>query len=207
MMNNTPTSQRRSPLEDPAWLGDLELTEAHCRRYLEELRWPESITCPRCASRSVGAIPVRKRHYCRHCRHQFSLTSGTVFHNSHLPIWKWFLAVQLLLESDGGIPANQLVNLLGGSYKTAWFVEHRIRAAFVQAGESRSDADAGACYHRPDRKYLRSYRAETSWRARCKDEPLAFERTVLALLAAEPVPYGELTGSSSRSGRRAVATA
>ena len=182
-----------SPLDDAEWLSDLGGTEQRCRRYLEELRWPEGVTCPRCDCHSIGAIPARKRHYCRGCRHQFSVTSGTVFHKSHLPIWKWFLAVELLLRSDGGIPANQLVDLLGGSYKTAWFVEHRIRAAFVQAGERPVDARAGAPYHRPDRKYLPAYQAETSWRSRHRGNPLAFRHTVLALLAAEPVPYGELT--------------
>jgi transposase-like protein len=182
-----------SPLDDPAWLSGFERTEERCRRYLEELRWPDGVSCPRCGSASVGDIPSRKRHYCRGCRHQFSLTSGTVFHNSHLPIWKWFLAVELLLESEGGLPANQLVDLLGGSYKTAWFVEHRIRAAFVQAGEHVPEARIAPSYHRPAQKYRPAYLAETCWRLRQRGNPLAFRNTVRALLEAEPVPYCRLT--------------
>jgi transposase-like protein len=103
------------------------------------VRWPDGIACPRCDCHSVGAIPARRRFYCRACKHQFSLTSGTVFHNSHLPIWKWFVAVELLLEAEDGLPANRLVELLGGSYKTAWFVEHRIRSALLEVVDRRGD--------------------------------------------------------------------
>ncbi len=195
----------RSPLDNPEWLVDLDRTDERCRRYLEDLRWPEGICCPRCDYHSVGAIPARRRFYCKGCKHHFSLTSGTVFHNSHLPIWKWFLAIELLLDS--GVPANQLVGLLGGSYKTAWFVEHRIRAAIVQAGEKPSKMCVAGPYHRRrDAKYLLAYLAETSWRTRNRGNPCAFRDTVLALLAAEPVPYNELVGAQDflRKGGSAV---
>jgi hypothetical protein len=71
--------------------GREEEEEEECRRYLEELRWPEGISYPRCEARSIVPIPARWRFYCRDCPHFFSVTSGTAFHNSHLPIWKWFL--------------------------------------------------------------------------------------------------------------------
>jgi transposase-like protein len=186
-----------SPLDDEKWLTDLERTEDRCRRYLEELRWPEGISCPRCDCRSVGAIPARRRFYCRGCRYHFSLTSGTVFHNSHLPIWKWFLAIELMLDAESGLPANQLVRLLGGSYKTAWFVEHRIRSAILQAGERPLGHAQPSAYHRPDEKYLLAYLAETSWRARQRGNPAAFRDTVGSLLDAEPVPYCELIAQDS----------
>jgi transposase-like protein len=203
-MSTSHDKRLRSPLDDPEWLADLDRTEDRCRHYLEDLRWPEGISCPRCDCHSIGDVPARRRHYCRGCRHHFSLTSGTVFHNSHLPIWKWFLVIELLLGSDAGVPANQLVELLGGSYKTSWFVEHRIRAALVQAGEPAPEAQAGTAYHGAGDKYRSAYRAESSWRARQKRNPDAFRNTVLALLAAEPVPYGELTRSqrSLSSNRR-----
>ncbi|HZO96338.1 MAG TPA: IS1595 family transposase [Gaiellaceae bacterium] len=190
----------RSPLEDDSWLTNLERTEERCRRYLEDLRWPEGVACPRCGSHSIGEIPARRRYYCRGCRYHFSVTSGTVFHNSHLPIWKWFLAIELMLDAESGMPANQLVRLLGGSYKTAWFVEHRIRAAIVQAGERPHESEAvrPTAYHRPGEKYLLAYLAETSWCARHRGNPRGFGATVLALLDAEPVPYGELIARESR---------
>jgi transposase-like protein len=123
----------RSPLDHPDWLSSLAQTEERCRRYLEELRWPDGIRCPRCDGRSISPIRARRRFYCRGCRHFFSLTSGTIFHNSHLPIWKWFVAIKLILDTDRGLPANELTMLLGGSYKTAWFAEHRIRGAICEA--------------------------------------------------------------------------
>src|SRR5262249_25481140 len=98
----------RTPLDGVNWLASPEQTENACRSYLEALRWPEGISCPQCDGRSITDIPARRRYYCRGCRHFFSLTSGTAFHNSHLPLWKWFLAIELLLGTDGGIPANEL---------------------------------------------------------------------------------------------------
>jgi transposase-like protein len=161
-------------------VGSIERSEENCRRYLEELRWPDGICCPRCDGRSMSAIHGRRRFYCRGCRHFFSLTSGTAFHNSHLPIWKWFLAIKLLLDSDRGFPANELRKVLGGSYKTAWFAEHRIRAALCEAtgaqrawqpnGHGRNartyDRALVGPYHQIGVKYLSAYETEASWRAR-----------------------------------------
>jgi transposase-like protein len=133
-------AERRSPIggagflwADPHWFGDLDKTEERCRAYLEDLRWPEGIHCPRCDSSEIGRLTARKKFYCRSCRYHFSVTAGTIFHNSHLPVWKWFLTIAVMLTSEDGIPSNQLVRLLGGSYKTAWFAQHRIRAAIEEA--------------------------------------------------------------------------
>jgi transposase-like protein len=71
----------------------------------------------------------RHQYQCRSCRYQFSVTAGTIFHDTHLPLWKWFLAVYLIIESKKGISANQLKRTLDVSYKTAWYLCHRIRAA------------------------------------------------------------------------------
>jgi transposase-like protein len=104
-------------------------SEERCRKYLEELRWPDGVECPRCASESVSEIKKRPQYDCNSCRYQFSVTAGTIFHDSHLPLWKWFLAVYLIVESKKGISANQLKRTLHVSYKTAWYLSHRIRAA------------------------------------------------------------------------------
>jgi transposase-like protein len=199
-----------SPLDDAGWFQDLEQTEERCREYLEDLRWPDGVVCPRCGSDSTGTIPARRRFYCRRCRHHFSATSATIFHGSRLPLWKWFVSISLLLDSKAGLPANQLVQLLGGSYKTAWFVEHRIRAALLDepppAG-GRPEDDCGrirlydrpivGCYHQLGVKYLPAYEAESSWRTRNRGNPNAFEDTLLALLRADPVSYRELVRSTS----------
>jgi transposase-like protein len=97
--------------------------------YLEELRWPDGVECLRCASTRVGLLEARKKHYCRDCHYQFRVTAGTVLHNSHVSLPDWLLAVKLMLEAERGFPATRLQAALGLTYKTAWFVGHRIRAA------------------------------------------------------------------------------
>lgn len=104
-------------------------TDAECRAYLEELRWPKGVTCPRCQSDKISRIKARKVFDCDGCRYQFSVTAGTIFHDSHLPLPKWFLAIFLVTESKKGMSALQLKRLLRVSYKTAWYMCHRIREA------------------------------------------------------------------------------
>ena len=108
-------------------------TEAECRTYLEQLRWPNGIECPRCKGKVISRIKARDQFDCDSCRYQFSVMSGTIFHDSHLPLPKWFIATLLICESRKGISANQLKRILGVSYKTAWYLCHRIRKAMVEA--------------------------------------------------------------------------
>jgi transposase-like protein len=107
-------------------------TEEKCRDFLEKLRWPDGVECPRCGSDSVSRIESRKQFDCNACRYQFSVTAGTVFHDSHLPLWKWFLAIYLIGESKKGMSHKQLERTLGVSYKTAWYLGHRIRSAMEE---------------------------------------------------------------------------
>jgi len=107
-------------------------SEDRCRAYLEALRWPDEIICPRCKSGKISQIVKRNQFDCDGCRYQFSVTAGTIFNDSHLPLWKWFLCVYLLCESRKGMSANQLKRTLGISYKTAWYLCHRIRAAMKE---------------------------------------------------------------------------
>ena len=108
-------------------------SESKCRDYLAELRWPKGIECPRCKSASVSHLKEQPKYDCNACRYQFTVTSGSIFHDTHLPLWKWFLAVYLVCESKKGISANQLKRTLAVSYKTAWYLCHRIRAAMNDA--------------------------------------------------------------------------
>ena len=78
---------------------------------------------------SVSEIHDRDQWDCNSCRYQFSVTSGTIMHRSHLPLRKWFLAIYLMCESKKGMSANQLKRTLGVAYKTAWYLCHRIREA------------------------------------------------------------------------------
>jgi transposase-like protein len=104
-------------------------SEDRCRELLEVLRWPSGVCCLRCGNVSVSKLEKRHQYECNGCRYQFSATAGSVFHDSHLPLWKWFLATYLMCEGKKGISANQLKRTLGISYKTAWYLCHRIREA------------------------------------------------------------------------------
>ena len=104
-----------------------------CRAYIEALRWPDGVKCPRCQSEKVYNILKRDQFVCDSCKYQFSATAGTIFHDSHLPLWKWFLATYLMAESKKGMSANQLKRTLAVSYKTAWYLCHRIRKAMQEA--------------------------------------------------------------------------
>jgi len=101
-----------------------------CREYLEHLRWPEGVTCPRCGSNSVSRIKTRKQFDCNSCRKRFSVLAGSIFQDSKLPLWKWFAAAYLMCESKKGISALQIQRMLKiGGYETAWVLCQRIRAA------------------------------------------------------------------------------
>ncbi len=104
-------------------------SEDKCRAYLEALRWPDGVVCPRCEGTTISRIVKRNQFDCDSCRYQFSVTAGTLFHDSHLPLWKWFLAIYLIGESKKGMSAKQLQRMLRVSYKTAWYLAHRIRDA------------------------------------------------------------------------------
>jgi transposase-like protein len=122
-------------MEAPMTIIDLNrqfATEDRCREYLKRLRWPNGVTCPRCNAKTVSTLRTQGKYECSKCFYQFSVTAGTIFHDSHLPLEKWFLATYLMCESKKGISANQLKRVLGTSYKTAWYLCHRIRAAMKE---------------------------------------------------------------------------
>ncbi len=100
-----------------------------CRAQLASLRWPKGVTCPRCESKSISNVVERGQYDCNTCRYQFSVTSGTIFHDTHLPLSKWFLAIYFMTESKKGMSALQIKRTLNISYETAWYLCHRIRAA------------------------------------------------------------------------------
>lgn len=109
-------------------------TDEKCREVLTKLRWPNGVKCLRCGHDKVTPVKDRKVFDCNSCHYQFSVTVGTMFHDSHLPLTKWFFVTYLMTESRKGISANQVHRMLGKkSYKTAWYLCHRIRAAMKAA--------------------------------------------------------------------------
>lgn len=109
--------------------------DAKAREYLEAIRWPNGPVCPHCGSAEEGHYALKGKAHrpglwkCKDCRKQFSVTVGTVFERSKIPLSKWLMAAYLLCSSKKGMSAHQLHRTLGVTYKTAWFLAHRIRHA------------------------------------------------------------------------------
>ena len=114
-------------------------TDERCRELLRRLRWPLGVECPRCKERAVELDTEKELFYCKPCDYQFSVTAGTIFNDSHLPLTKWFMATLLLCEAKKGMSACQVQRTIGVSYKTAWYLCHRIRAAMVEADKPMLD--------------------------------------------------------------------
>ena len=111
--------------------------EEACVEYLALLRWPTGWSCPRCEA-TEGWTVRRNRWLCGHCRYEMSVTSGTVFQDSHLPLTIWFRAIWQVPSQKNGISALGLQRVLGlGSYKTAWAMLHKLRRAMVRPGRDR----------------------------------------------------------------------
>ena len=110
-------------------LVDQFSSDEQCLRALEGLRWPNGVTCTRCGDANVFELSVRHKFKCRSCKHQFTVTSGTIMHDSHLPLRKWFFAIYLMCESKKGMSALQIQRTIDVAYRTAWYLCHRIREA------------------------------------------------------------------------------
>jgi len=118
-------------------------TDEQCLAYLEASRWPKGVRCLTCGSAKYSRITRKsasknKRaqlYQCLEptCKQQFSATTGTIFHDSHLPLAKWFTAIALLVDAKKSMSALQLQRHLGVNYRTAWYLAHRIREAMVDA--------------------------------------------------------------------------
>jgi transposase-like protein len=116
--------------------------EMAARELLESMRWPNGPECPICSQTStvyrMQKLPTSKKPgrpgllRCRACKKQFTVTTGTVFEDSHIPLSKWLLAIHLLSSSKKGMSAHQFHRMLGMTYKSAWFMAHRLRYAMSQ---------------------------------------------------------------------------
>lgn len=110
--------------------------------YLESLRWPNGPVCPHCAESERKPYKLKSKTRilwkCAACRKQYTVTVGTIFEGSHIPLNKWLLAFHLLCSSKKGMSAHQLHRMLGVTYKSAWFMAHRIRYAMEQPAFTRA---------------------------------------------------------------------
>src|SRR6185437_7841682 len=104
------------------------------RKHLESIRWPSGPVCPHCGGTERNSLMHGKSHrpglyFCGDCRDPFTVTVGTVFERSKIGLHKWLHAMQLMCSSKKGVSSHQLHRTLGVTYKTAWFMSHRIREA------------------------------------------------------------------------------
>lgn len=125
-------------LQNPAFHDDGKAREA-----LERVRWPNGPVCPHCGNldqdkiaRGKGAAHRAGLYYCAACNGQFTVTVGTVMERSKIPLSKWLLAMHLMAASKKGMSTLQLQRMLGVTYKSAWFLAHRIREAMGNPSSS-----------------------------------------------------------------------
>ena len=124
-----------------AKIADIFTDADKARTYLENQRWPNGPICPHCGNVDPAAITELKGkahrpgvYQCNACREQFTVTVGTVFERSKIALNVWLYATYLLCSSKKGISSHQLHRMLGVTYKTAWFMTHRIREAMTDPG-------------------------------------------------------------------------
>jgi len=111
-------------------------TQDDCRKHLEKVRWANGPICPYCFSNiKIAKQENENRYHCNNCKTGFSVTVNTIFHNTKVPLQKWFLAISLILNAKKGISAKQLQRDLKVTYKTAWYMAMRIRRAMIDQKE------------------------------------------------------------------------
>ena len=112
-------------------------TEAQCRETLFSLRWPKGFVCPKCGNKTYCALHHRPLYQCNACHHQASVTAGTLFASTKLPLTKWFLAIYRLTQTKTGIAALPLSRELGVKYDTAWAMKHKIMHAMQHRDQNK----------------------------------------------------------------------
>jgi transposase-like protein len=109
-------------------------TQESCIEHLENIRWKNGVVCPYCQSHKISQHNEegrRKRHQCQTCTKSFSVTVGTIFHNTHLDLRNWFYILSLMINAKKGLSACQVARDLEMRRTTAWEVMHKIRKAFA----------------------------------------------------------------------------
>lgn len=172
------TSKQKTTAEKIVTLKGLSKNyskEDEARELLESIRWAGGVCCPRCGSTEIVKVEanpekkIRKGLYrCKDCRkakrsNQFTVTVGTIFEDSHIMLSQWLQAITLLCSSKKGFSAHQLHRQLGVTYKTAWFMAHRIRYAMgtsVFAGKMKGIVEADETYVGG---YSRKFGRQTGW--------------------------------------------
>jgi transposase-like protein len=153
--------------------------EGKAREALEAVRWPEGPICPHCGNSDPDLIAKveGKKHshrpglyYCNECKGQFTVTVGTVFERSKVPLTKWWMAAHLMNAGKNGVSAHEIHRQIGVTYKTAWFMMHRLREAMIDAkpaamGQRGGNVQADETYHLNTSKRAKGYKKGLSQKA------------------------------------------
>lgn len=166
------------------------------RAYLETIQWPNGPVCPHCGnvdSAKIAKVEGKKQshraglYYCNECKGQFTVTVGTVFERSHIPLNKWVLASHLMAASKKGVSAHQLMRTIGVTYKTAWFLAHRLREAMKETAATHGPLGGEGKTVEADETYIgrkddQTPSAQRRGRPYIKRKPGNIKRTVVALV-------------------------
>jgi transposase-like protein len=153
--------------------------EDKAREALEAVRWPDGPICPHCGNShqdKIAKVEGEKRthrpglYYCNECKGQFTVTVGTVFERSKVPLTKWWMAAHMLNSGKNGVSAHEIHRSIGVTYKTAWFMMHRLREAMIDAkpepmGGEGSKIQADETYYGNTSKRAKHYRKGHSKKA------------------------------------------
>jgi ISXO2-like transposase domain/Transposase zinc-ribbon domain len=142
-------------------------TEAQCRAVVEKLRWPDGFVCPVCGGGTCHRLNTRPKIQCGSCRHQTSLTAGTIFHATKLPLTRWFLAIWLVATAKNGISSVELGRRLGIRQTNAWALKQKI----MQVMATRDDAKPLTGRVEMDDAYLGGHRAGKRGRGAAGKQP------------------------------------
>lgn len=110
-------------------------TQESCIEHLEKARWGDKPICPYCAAINAYPLKGEMRHHCNACRKSFSVTVGTIFHHTHVPLQKWFLLIALMMNAKKGLSACQAARDIELRRPTVWSMMHRIRKAMTDDGK------------------------------------------------------------------------
>lgn len=121
--------------------------EDAAREHIEASRWPDGVSCPFCGSLNVHRMGGKTQagyFLCNDCRDKFTCRTGTVMERSHVPLHKWLIAIHLMVSNKNGVSAHELMRNLGlGSYRTAWFLAHRVREAMLDPAPNKNGGPLG----------------------------------------------------------------
>ena len=170
--------------------------EDKAREALEAVRWPDGPICPHCGNSDqdkIAKMEGKKQshrpglYYCNECKGQFTVTVGTVFERSKIPLTKWWMAAHMINSGKNGVSAHEIHRTIGVTYKTAWFMMHRLREAMIVANPGPMGGSAVAV------QADETYYGNTSKRAKGYRKGHQHKAGIVALVARTPGPFAPST--------------